>query len=109
MASVPSWLNQTSIISSYLFLRKQKLSINMLEEIFSEKRMWDKEAKRTTDDPRKKLYEVKQNDHLSVSLFASIHIIFVRTLSHWLILSSLSRKFMTSTKTVGNRKRIGET
>lgn len=57
----------------------------MLDEIFSEKYMWDKEAEGIADDPRRKLYEVNQNDHLSVSLFASIHIIFARTLSHWLI------------------------
>lgn len=71
--------------SAYLFLRKWKWSINTLDETFSEKYMCDKEAEGIADDPRRKLYKVNQNDHLSVSLFACIHIIFVRTLSHWLI------------------------
>jgi len=57
----------------------------MLDEIFPEKYMRDKETEGIPDDPRRKLYKVNQHDHLSVSLFASIHIIFVRTLSHWLI------------------------
>lgn len=50
-----SCLNQPSIISPYLFLRKWKLGA--LDEIPSEKGTWDKEADTIKDDPRRKLHK----------------------------------------------------
>lgn len=50
-----SCLNQASIISPYLFLRKWKLGA--LDEIPSEKATWDKEVDTIKDDPQRKLHK----------------------------------------------------